>query len=174
MPKNLRSNIELVAQVAIAIAVLVVAGVVVKRYLSAGPENRLEDQEQMMLGTRINVPNIDWAENRKTVVFFLNKDCVYCKMSAPLYRDLIAEASKRNSKHLAILPNSIEEGRKYLQELDLPIADVHTAPLSSYRVPVTPTVLFVDSHGLIKGVWMGAAPAKEKAMREQLLALLDA
>jgi hypothetical protein len=171
MPKNLRANIELVAQIAIAIAVLVVAGVVVKRFLFARPANHtsLAQQEQMLMGTRMNVPNTDWEQNQKTIVFFLQKDCVYCKMSAPFYRQLIEEASKRSLKSLAILPNSVEEGRKYVQSLELPIENVQTGSLSSYNVSVTPTVLFVDNQGLVKGVWMGAAPSREKEMRARCI-----
>lgn len=176
MSKNLRANIELGAQIAIAIAVLVVAGVVVKRFLFSRPANdaSFKQQEQMIMGTRVNVPNIDWEQNKKTIIFFLNKDCVFCKMSAPLYRQLIEDASKRNVKWLAILPGPVEEGRQYVQSLDLPIENVQTGSLSSYKLSVTPTVLFVDNQGIIKGVWMGAAPAREKEMRDQLAALFDA
>ena len=102
------------------------------------------------------------------------KDCKYCEARAPFYRELIEDASKRNMKRLAILPNSIEEGRKHVQSLGLSIDDVQTGSLPSYKVPGTPSVLFVDNHGIVRSVWIGAEPGREKEMRDELVALFDA
>src|SRR5437763_16361191 len=109
MPKNLRGNLELGAQIIIAIATVLIAGVVVKRYLFPPPVNP-SDLPRITVGEQLNVPGVEWQQNKKTLVFFLMKDCVYCKASAPFYRQLIEDASKRDVKLLAILPNSIEEG----------------------------------------------------------------
>jgi thioredoxin-related protein len=178
MPKNLRANIELGLNIVIAISVVVVAVVVVRRFVFQQPVNQvnqeIDQQQQMLLGTRIDVPNVNWGQNKKSLVFFLAKDCIYCEKSAPFYRQLIGEASKRNVKWLAVLPQPVEEGRRYLQSLDLPIDNVQTGLLSSYKVRATPTVLFVDKEGIVKGVWVGASPAREKEMRDRLVALFDA
>jgi peroxiredoxin len=173
MPKNLRANIELGLQVVIAIAVVVVASVVVMRYLSPQQVNPGKSEPQITAGTRLTVPNVDWQQNKKTLVFFLKKDCVYCKYGAPFYRELIEEASKRSVKWLAILPEPVEEGTEYVRSLDLSIENVQSAPLSSYKVSSTPTVLFVDSQGIVKSVWTGSDPTREKQMRAELIALFD-
>lgn len=120
---------------------------------------------------RLSVPNVDWEQNKKSLVFFLKKDCVYCTSSAPFYRQLVEEAAKRNVKCLAILPNSIEEAREYVKSLELPIENVQSGLLSSYKIPGTPSVLFVDHQGIVRSVWVGAAPAQEKQMRDELVAL---
>ncbi len=176
MPRNLRANVELGVQIVVAIAVVVIAGVVVKRYLFPQQENRenLQQRELQIIGTRMNIPNVDWEQNKKTLVFFLKKDCAYCKYTAPFYRQLIEDASKRNVKMLAILPNSVEEGREYVESLDLPIENVQTGLPSSYKIPGVPSVLFVDNQGIIKGVWIGAGPGREKEVREDLNSLFDA
>ena len=172
MPNNVRANIELGAQIVIAVAVLAVAGVVVKRYLSprqVGPASL----PRITKGEQLNVPGVDWEQNKKSLVFFLMKDCKYCKSSAPFYRQLIEDASKRNVKWLAILPSSVDEGSKYVQSLELPIENVQTGQLSSYKIPGTPSVLFVDRQGTVKSVWIGADPGREKEMRDELIALFD-
>jgi hypothetical protein len=87
---------------------------------------------------------------------------------------LIEDASKRNVRSLAILPNSVDEARKYLQYLELPIENVQAGSLSSYKISGTPTVLYVDSQGIVRSAWFGAAPEREKEMRDQLVALFDA
>jgi hypothetical protein len=175
LPKNIRANIEFGAQIVIAIAVVIVGGVVVKRYLFPQAVNRgdLQEASRMLIGTRLSITNVDWQQNQKSLVFFLKKDCAYCTSSAPFYRQLIEDASKRQVKWLAILPDSVEEGRKYIQYLGLPIENVQTGSLSAYKIPATPTLLFVDNQGTIKNVWIGAVPSREKQMRDELIALFD-
>ena len=172
MRANLRANIELVAQVAIAIAVLVTAGFLLKRTVFPEPGN-LAALPHINAGERITISNVDWAQNKKSLVFFLKKDCPYCTSSAPLYRQLIEEATKRNVKCVAVLPNSPEEAHKYLQYLELPIENVQTGPLAPYKVTGTPTVLFVDESGIVRSVWFGAQPEREGEMRDKLVALFD-
>jgi peroxiredoxin len=172
MQSKVRANIELTAQVIIAIAVVVAAGALVKRNFFPGTGN--PNLPRISAGERLSVPNVDWERNKKTLVFFLKKDCVYCTSSAPLYRQLIEDASKRSVASLAILPNSADEARKYLQYLELPIENIQTGSLAAYKVTGTPTVVFVDNQGIVRSVWYGAAPDREKEMRDQLVALFDA
>lgn len=63
MPNNVRANLELGAQIVIAIAIVVVAGVVVKRYLfprQVSPASL----PRITIGERLNVPNVDWEQNK--------------------------------------------------------------------------------------------------------------
>src|ERR1044072_4211579 len=93
MQNNLRANFELGAQVIIAIAVLVVAGVLIKRQISP---QRLSpyDRPRINAGERLNLPDVDWKQSKKRLVFFLNKDCHYCTASAPFYKQLTEEGLK--------------------------------------------------------------------------------
>lgn len=173
MRANLRANIELTAQVVVAIAVVVVAGVLVKRTVFPGVPNS-STMPRINTGERLSLPNIDWAQNKKTLVFFLKKDCPYCTSSAALYRQLIEDAGKRRVKCVAVLPNSAEEARRYIQYLELPIENLQTGlPLAPYKISGTPTVLFVDHEGIIRSAWIGAQPEREEEMRDQLVALFD-
>lgn len=77
-------------------------------------------------------------------------------------------------KWVAILPNSVEEGRQYVKSLSLPIDNVQTGSFPSYKIPGTPSVLFVDHQGIVRSVWIGAVPGQEQEMRDELVALFDA
>ena len=165
MSRNVRANIELGINIVVAIAIVIVAAAVVKRYVfSPSPVS----SPRITKGERLDVPNVDWEQNEKTLVFFLIKDCPYCQSIAPLYRQLIADASERNVKVLAILPNSMKEAREYVQLLELPIANVQTGSLASYKIPGAPSVLFVDKEGIVKSAWLGAMPDREQEMRDDL------
>jgi peroxiredoxin len=122
----------------------------------------------------LNVPNVSWEQNKKSLVFFLKKGCIYCTSSAPFYRQLLEEASKRNVKSLAILPDADQEAREYVKSLELPIDMIKTGSLDSYKITGTPTVLFVDRHGTVMNVWFGASPEREKEMSDKLVELFDA
>jgi peroxiredoxin len=173
MPNNLRTNIEMGAQIVIAVAILVAAGVLVKRTVFPRQGNP-PSLPRINVGERLDVPNVDWAQNKKSLVFFLKKDCPYCTSSAPFYRQLIEDASQRNVKSVAVLPNSADEARKYLQYLELSIDNVQSDPSTAYKISGTPTVLFVDEGGIVRGVWFGAMPGREKEMRDKLVQLFDA
>jgi len=172
MQSKTRANIELTAQVIIALAVVVAAAALVKRTLFPGQGN--PTLPRISAGERLSVPNVDWQQNQKSLVFFLKRDCPFCTSSAPFYRQLIADAAKRNVKSLAILPNSIDDARKYLQYLELPVENIQTGPLASYKISGTPTVLFVDSQGIVRSAWFGAMPEREKEMRDKLIELFEA
>jgi len=77
-------------------------------------------------------------------------------------------------KTLAILPDSDREAREYVKSLDLAIETVQTGSLSSYKISGTPTVLFVDRQGIVRNVWFGASPEREKEMRDKLFELFQA
>lgn len=79
--RNVRPNIEIVSQLIIAIAVVAIAGVTAARYLSSRTND--VNRSRVKVGEQLNVPNINWEDNKKTLVFFLMKDCVYCAASAP-------------------------------------------------------------------------------------------
>ena len=169
MQNGLRSNIELTAQIVIAIAVLVVAGIIVKRQFF--PEGRATPA--IRAGERLNLADIDWKQNKKSLVFFLNKDCHYCTSSAPVYRQLKEEAQKQNVKLLAVFPHSIEEAKVYLESVQLSFDEIRSSPLAPYKIPGTPTVLFVNSSGIVEKVWFGDVSGKEKQMREEFLTLAE-
>ena len=65
MRANLRANIELAAQVVVAIAIVITAGVLVKRTVFPGQGNGARGPA-ITAGDRLNVPTIDWAQNKKS------------------------------------------------------------------------------------------------------------
>ena len=171
---GMKPKIELGVNIAIAFAILVIAGVLVKRtfFAEQAKQPTIEAQAQQLLGTRITVPGADWAQTKKSLVIILKKDCIYCDAVAPTYRQLIGEAEKANVKLIAILPNSLQVGREYVQALGLPIENVQAGVLASYKIPGTPSVLVVDAEGIVRGVWIGAEPGREQEMLAKLVSLL--
>ena len=173
MRNSLRTNLEFSAQIVVAVAIVAVAGVIVKRHVFPQRPAPLKMQG-ITAGERLNLPDVDWKRTQKTLVFFLNKDCHFCTSSAPFYRQWIEEASgKQNMSLVAVLPNSAADARKYIQSIGLPIDDIHIGPPWAYGIVGTPTVLLVNDGGIVERVWFGGVSGKEKQMREELLASIE-
>jgi thiol-disulfide isomerase/thioredoxin len=174
---NLRSKIELALNMVVVIAIVSVAVVTVKRHLSLGHPGRDHHTEhgQAMVGARMTIPGVGQEPDQKSLVLFLRKDCPACRMVAPLYRELIAEASKQGVRQVAILAGSLEEGKQYLRSLDLDPDHVQSADLfASYKISSVPTAVVLDGDGVIEGAWVGAAPGRENETRSEVIALLQA
>ena len=107
MTTSTKAKIELGLNIIVVVAIVTVTAVVVKRYVFQGAQQ----QPRIKIGSQLNVPNVDWEQNKKTLVFFLMEKCSYCESSAPFYRQLIEDAAKYNVKSLAILPLPVEQGR---------------------------------------------------------------
>ena len=87
---------------------------------------------------------------------------------------VLEEASKRNVKSLAVLPDSDQDAREYISYLKLPIDITQTgSSLEPYKIIGTPTVLFVDRQGIVRNVWFGAAREREKEMKDTLVELFN-
>lgn len=174
MPNRIRANVELTLNIVIAIAIVLVLGIAVKRFLFTSPTTVGAPRPELSMGSPVGVSNVDWKQNKKSLIFFLKKDCTYCNQSAPLYHGLIEEASKRNVTLLAILPDPIEVGTQYVQSLNLPIKTVQTGSLAHYQIPGAPSLVFVDDQGIARGVWIGMPPPNlQEKMRCELIALFD-
>ncbi len=106
--------------------------------------------------------DIDWKKNGQTLLLALSTTCHFCSESAPFYQRLMKERGG-NTQLIAVLPQSINDGRDYLNRLGVSVDDIKQAPLSSIGVGATPTLIFVDSNGVVGDLWVGRLPNTEEA-----------
>lgn len=114
-------------------------------------------------GTQLSVPGVSWADSNQTVVLALSDKCHYCTESAPFYQRLSRDLSKRSDVRLvAVFPQDVGAGKKYLDGLGVPVGQVVQAPLDSLRVRGTPTLVIVDKNGTVTQSWVGKlSPERE-------------
>ena len=159
---NLYKRIELFANVAIIVVALLLGGVVVKRFLLSPATPAAV--KPVSAGTKIALPDVDWAKGRQTLLIVLAQGCRFCSESVPFYQRIAKEASGHSDIQLvAVLPQSPAEGRKYLDDLQVPIKEVKQAELPSLHVIGTPTLILVDSQGVVTSAWFGKLPADDEA-----------
>jgi thiol-disulfide isomerase/thioredoxin len=114
-------------------------------------------------GTQIALPGVSWNDSDETVVLALSNKCHFCTESAPFYQKLTRElADQKNVRVLAVFPQEVNEGKKYLDGLNVPITNVAQATLDSLGVRGTPTLVIVDKNGTVKQSWVGRLTAERE------------
>ncbi len=115
-------------------------------------------------GTQISVPGINWSDSEETIVLALSNKCHFCTESAPFYQTLSRElADRKNVRVVAVFPQQVDEGKKYLDGLNVPITQVAQATLDSLGVRGTPTLVIVDKSGTVKQSWVGRLTTEREA-----------
>ncbi len=152
-------KIEVVANVAIILVALLLAYVVVTLFFL-----RQEPTiPQIANGTKLAVEGVHFDDSRQTVLLALSVGCHFCSESAPFYRRLLDEASKRpDVRIVAVLPQERGEAQKYLDSLSVPIKDIRQAPLSTIQVGGTPTLIMLDAKGEVTASWIGKLPPEQE------------
>jgi thiol-disulfide isomerase/thioredoxin len=121
------------------------------------------------VGKAVPIQGIDWQKNKKTLVLYVSTKCHFCTESAPFYECLVKEHSSKNVNFMAVLPQSVDEGKDYLKGLGANIENVYNAQLSSIGVTATPTILLVDENGVVSDMWRGKlSDDKEKEVINKL------
>src|SRR6185295_19263171 len=147
---------ESVTNIAILIAALIASVVLVRNYLLSGPGRRLPPQ--VAVGETFALTDVDWKGNGNTLVLALAPGCDSCSESAPFYRRLMAELAAQRIHVTAVLPESVEESREYLRNLNVEIGDVRQGSFELLKIRGTPTLILVDEQGVVRNVWLGRFP----------------
>ncbi len=149
---NLQKRLEIITNIAVIVVAILIVGVITKNYffpVFSSPNKSLS------VGTKISLPDIDWAKNGQTMLLVVSKGCHYCTESAPFYQRLVKETTVQ---WVALLPQGIEEGKKYISSLGVTINEVQQANLEALGVSGTPTLILVDGKGLVIDTWIGKLP----------------
>lgn len=172
MLDGLLKKTELLANIAIIVVALLLGGVLVKRYLLPGNDaaSVRNADPRVPAGTKATLADVDWAKNGQTLLLVLSRDCRYCTESAPFYQRLTRETAGRPGIQLiALFPHEAEQGREYLDKLGVAVNEVRRASLASIGATATPTLILVDSQGVVKNSWVGQlAPPEETEVLNQL------
>lgn len=165
---KLSQKIEVIANIFIILAALAIGGVLVQRYFFVA-EPKYPAQVEPKIGSQMNVADVDWAQQPKTLVLVLQAGCRFCTESAPFYKRVIESVKGKNIKLLAVLPTEVEKSAEYLKELGLKNIEVKRSSLGSVQVGGTPTLILTNNKGEITAFWVGKlTPEKEAEVLEKL------
>ncbi|MGI9107871.1 MAG: TlpA family protein disulfide reductase [Pyrinomonadaceae bacterium] len=158
-------RVELITNVAIIIVAVLLGFILVKNHLlmTSTPQeaNHRLAGGQTHVGQQVYLPNVDWAKNGQTVVLALSTTCRYCSESASFYQQLVQK--RGNSRVVAVMPQTVGTGHEYLRKLGVSVDEVKQVSIDSIGVQGTPTLLLVNSSGVVTKEWIGKLHAEQEA-----------
>jgi rhodanese-related sulfurtransferase len=157
---DLSRRLGFFANIAIIVVALLLCVVLVKHHLMTGGGETVDHSarpgNELRVGSKLPLTNIDWAKNGRTLLLALSKDCHFCSESAPFYQRLAqASAERGNIQLIAILPETVSDGQKYLSGLGVPISEVRQASFKDIGVRRVPALVLVDDAGVVTDIWQG-------------------
>ena len=160
--ERLSKRIELGANLAIIIVAVLLAGVLVKNYFLANGQGETDPFNYHQLkNSRISLPDVDWQGNGQTLVLAVSNTCRFCTDSAPFYQQLAK--SQTRTRLVAVLPQTVEEGKRYFADLGVTVDEVKQGSLSSIGVTGTPTLILVNDDGIVVDSWVGRLAPEQEA-----------
>jgi len=165
------SGIETLANLTTIVVSVILSVVLVKQFLLPPRTRRVAGAETAVgASLKDSLPGVDWGKNGRTLVLAISTRCHFCTDSAPFFKRIDKERPK-DLKLVAVLPQPIEESRKYLDGEGVLVDEVRQAPPESIGVVGTPTLLLVDARGKVSDVWRGKLQPDDE---EKVIAALRA
>jgi len=164
MAKTITQRLEVLTNLAIVFAAVLLSVVLIKNYLLPYYSKDGPRDLRVPAGAKVSLPGVDWSNNNQTLLLVLQKGCHFCTESAPFYQRLVRETAGRENIHLiAVLPQTFDESKKYLDDLGVAIEEVKQAQLDSIGVYGTPTLILVNNQGVVITSWVGKLSADGEA-----------
>jgi thioredoxin-related protein len=153
-------KLETAANIAIIVVAILFSAVIIQKYLL--PSSNQPERAAPVIGKQMNLSDVNWASQPKTLILALSTTCRFCNESAPFYRRLIESVKGRNVQLIAVFPTETEAGRAHLKELGLADLEVRESPLANMQVSGTPTLILTNDKGEVTNYWLGKlSPERE-------------
>ena len=162
-PRSAAKWLDAAANVSIIIVAVVIVIFFARNYFPASKAS----SPAISAGAKLTGQPVNWHASPKNVVLLLSTTCHFCKESSGFYRKL-AEDCRSHARTVALFPQIPEEAQAYLRAEEVQVDDIKHADFQSLQIGGTPTLLLVDSNGVVQKVWLGRlSEAKEKEVLEQ-------
>ena len=108
---------------------------------------------------------LEYKTHSRTLIFALDKDCVYCERSVGFYKRLLDLQATHagNTQFMAVLPNDAWEAKQYLQKEGLErLPHLANIRLDQLKITTLPTLILVDRLGRVLQSWSGQLDAERQ------------
>jgi thiol-disulfide isomerase/thioredoxin len=158
--KDPSKKIEVAANLAIIVTSILIGVVAVRNYIVTKPAStdaaHVATNDQTQLGRKLSLPDVDWQKNGQTLLLALSSTCHFCTESAPFYKRLAQE--RGNTRLIAVMPQNAKDGERYLHELGVAVDEVKQTQFDLLQIKGTPTLILVNSEGVVTNSWIGKLP----------------
>jgi hypothetical protein len=161
---NLRDKIGTAANVATIVLVVLLGTLLIRGNFVSGRSKVSVPSPSIQIGADITrLPTgVNWSTNGRTLLMSLQTTCPYCTESAPFFRRLTAAAAGK-TRTVAVLPQPPDVAKRYLDGLGVRVDEIKQVSLPGIGVTRTPTLMLVDSSGVVRGAWTGELASDDEA-----------
>lgn len=153
---NLNKKLEITKNFAILIVALILGLVLIqKSFFTNSSANNQSARIQPTIGSKVNLTDVNWSNQSKTLILALQTSCHFCNESASFYKRIIQTVKDKNIKLIAVFPTKIEVSSAHLNELGLSNMEVKQSPLGNLQTSGTPTLILTNERGEIINFWVG-------------------
>jgi hypothetical protein len=156
---------ERAANIAIVVTCATFLSILVARHHSP-----VEQPNVFTVGQTLRVGfDVPYSEARHTMVMFIRSTCHFCTASMPFFRSIGALPGRkaRRLKIVAVSPEPASVTEAYLAQHDVEVDQVS----QSAEAVGTPTLVLVDSNGIVNAVWVGQ---QDEAGQDRIVQVLSA
>lgn len=154
---------DLLASVAVIAAASLVIGVIVKAHFKAKNGNHYP--EALRKGSVLaQIQGVDLSGSPRTLILALSTNCRYCSASTPFYRQLIQgrDEARAPIRMIAVFSEPQDQAAAYLGQHQLDVPSAAGADYRKIGIPLTPSLILVDSNGEIINSWIGQLTEDEE------------
>lgn len=159
MRTDLNRKMEILANAStIDVAVLMSVGLVKSFILRPVSPGTARIPEAVVGGSLKRALPLDYTKNRATLILAISTHCHFCAESVPFFQR-IRERAGDKIVTAVVLPETVEEGQRYVAERQIRATEVRQVSLAGLGAGGTPTILPVDDSGIIRNIWVGKLDA---------------
>ena len=150
-------RIELVANVSIVLLVIVLLAERFTTWTTPSTASEVtQNGDTYAVGEHLDLPGLDPSASEATLVLVIRSTCPYCTASMPFYSSVSALRSANPDRRLVAASWETEEvTRHYLDHYHVVVDKILSVSPKSLHVPGTPTVILINSKGMVEGEWVG-------------------
>lgn len=130
----------------------------------------ISDRPAMIVGERLTVSGAEVGRSASSLLIVTSPSCQFCVSSAAFHRRLV-EASQKSAIPVWIVVPTSGSARRFLSTFGLQNARTITWRDLSRRFLGVPSVVLVDSNGVIRRIWVGELRPQDES--EVLAAVRD-
>jgi len=141
---------------------VIVTATVVYRRLTRVKLKPPDEAGMLLVGSPLSLP-LDWTSKKQTLLMAIDDSCPHCTESGSLYQRLAAEASKNGTYTVVLVKGPVDQARIFLRDNSVTVNDVRQVSFEQVGLFAVPAFICVDSHGIIRGIWVGALDTNEES-----------
>lgn len=157
--KEYPRKLEMVANVTIILFAVLFGAILINKYFVSVPDSRNSNAPQLETGTKLNLGKVDWSSHKTNVVLAFSTTCSYCLASVDFYKQILQIRNANEDIRLIVVSSQPQnEVEEFLDRRELEVDQVIQVTLSDLSINGTPTLISVDSNGLVQNFWVGRLP----------------